>query len=383
MGLTACSTTTPETGVPTATTGAGPTTATTEPSVAAEPSVTSEPFVTTEAASTSAPTGGPDPGPVAGALALAPEGASYLTVTDWARIKQRLGAGDLTGESIQTDRIEFWRGVAGSTVLLTEGALRPENSRLGLRYGVTQDDVLWEVRWSQRATYDSATDDPGTGDDAGGLALRLRDDLDLAGVERAVADGVPGVEGSHLLVDQHLLLREAGEAGTTLLADPGLSAALAPDAETQVVVPGCLSWPAALGVDATIEDQELAAANVPVEDLLDPDAWRMSFTGRAAQVAVIYPEGTSMQAARDDAEIRLTLTEEWPTTESVGWGDAFGLPPGLTGDGYTVTQTASRVMASADYRVLNPTAAATLALAGLVPWAVCSEIDWLAEPTGL
>lgn len=354
--------------------------ASTLPTETTRPAETTRPETTLPGATTAAPV---DPGPVAAALALVPADIDYLTLTHWAAVKQRSGASALTSESIQTDRIEFWRGVAGSTVLLTEGALRPENSRLGLRYGVTQDDVLWEVRWSQRATYDSATDDPGTGDDAGGLALRLRDDLDLAGVERAVADGVPGVEGSHLLVDQHLLLREAGEAGTTLLADPGLSAALAPDAETQVVVPGCLSWPAALGVDATIEDQELAAANVPVEDLLDPDAWRMSFTGRAAQVAVIYPEGTSMQAARDDAEIRLTLTEEWPTTESVGWGDAFGLPPGLTGDGYTVTQTASRVMASADYRVLNPTAAATLALAGLVPWAVCSEIDWLAEPTGL
>ena len=313
-----------------------------------------------------------EPGAAAAALALVPQDAAYLTITEWSAIKERLGAGGLTGESIQTDRIEFWRAVGASTVLLTDGSLRAENSRLGLRYGVTQDDAIWELRWAR----DGADDGPG------GLALRLRDDLDLAGLERAVQDEVPGVEGARVLADQQLLLRGEGDPGATLAVDPAVSVAVDVDAETQVVVPGCRPWPAALGVDATVEEQEALVGGAQVQDLLDPEAWRMSFAGRSAEVVVVYPEGTTEQAAQADARVRLALAEEWPTTESVGWGDALGLPPGLTGPGVEVTPVGDRLVARADYRVVNPTAAGTIALAGLVPWAVCSEIDWLAEPTG-
>ena len=313
-----------------------------------------------------------EPGAAAAALALVPQDAAYLTITEWSAIKERLGAGGLTGESIQTDRIEFWRAVGASTVLLTDGSLRAENSRLGLRYGVTQDDAIWELRWAR----DGADDGPG------GLALRLRDDLDLAGRERAVQDEVPGVEGARVLADQQLLLRGEGDPGATLAVDPAVSVAVDVDAETQVVVPGCRPWPAALGVDATVEEQEALVGGAQVQDLLDPEAWRMSFAGRSAEVGVVYPEGTTEQAAQADARVRLALAEEWPTTESVGWGDALGLPPGLTGPGVEVTPVGDRLVARADYRVVTPPAAGTIALAGLVPWAVCSEIDWLAEPTG-
>lgn len=215
------------------------------------------------------------------------------------------------------------------------------------------------------------------------MALRLRDDLDLDGLGRAVTDGVPGVEGAQVLPGQHLLLRGAGEPGSTVTSEPGLVAALADGAETQVAVPGCLGWPTALGPDAGVEDQEAVAGAVAVEELLDPQAWGIAFTGRQAIVSVVYPEGTDDRAAAADAQARLGLAEVWPTTGSVGWGDAFGLPPGLNGDGYEVGGGGDRIVVTADYRVVNPTAAATVALTGLVPWAVCSEIDWLAEPTGL
>lgn len=341
---------------------------------------------------------GSDPGPVAAALALAPQDASWLTLTDWARIKERLGADHLTSESIQTDRIEFWRAVPNSTVLLTDGVLREENSRLGIRYAVTQDDALWEVRWTGGSAADGAgdgdVDDTGGGaahgDEDGaagvagprGLALRLRDDLDLDGLQRAVADQVTGLAGAQVLPEEHLLLRGAAE-GAGLAGDPAMVAALDLDAETQLAAPGCLGWPTALGVDATVEDQEALADPASLDALLDPEAWGMAFTGREAQVTVVYPEGTSAADAERDAEARLALAEEWPTTESVGWGDAFGLPPGLSGAGFVVEDEGGRVRASADYRVVNPTAAATVVLAGLVPWAVCADVDWLAEPTGL
>jgi hypothetical protein len=215
------------------------------------------------------------------------------------------------------------------------------------------------------------------------MALRLRDDLDLSGLGRAVEDGVAGVEGAQVIPGEHLLLRGAGEPGATLSSTPAVVAALADDPETQVVAPGCLGWPTALGPDADVEDEEAALEVVEVADLLEPQAWGIAFTGRDAVVTVVYPEGTDDPAAVTDARARLALAEVWPTTGSVGWGDAFGLPPGLEDDGVTVGEKDGRTVVTADYRVVNPTAAATVALTGLVPWAVCSEIDWLAEPTGL
>ena len=326
------------------------------------------------AATSAAPVPTPNPGPVAAALALAPADTAYLTVTDWAAIKRRLGAEELTSESLQTDTIEFWRSVGSSTVLLTDGALREENSRLRLRHGVTQDDALWEVRWVRE---DAADDQPG------GLALRLRDDLDLAGLEQAVADEVPGVTGAQVFTGEQLLLRGAATEGSVVEEQGALAAVLADDAESGLAVPGCLPWPTALGVDATVEQQEAVAGVSRVDALRSPRAWGMSFTGRAATLTLVHEDDVSLTEAQADAAVRVELAEVWPTTESVGWVDAFGLPPRLEGDGFVVEETDGQVVTTVDYRVVNPTAAATVALAGLVPGAVCAEIDWLAEPTGL
>lgn len=317
-----------------------------------------------------------DPGPAAAALALAPVDTAYLTVTDWSAIKERLGAGGLTSESLQTDTLEFWRSVGSSTVLLTDGALRGENSRLRLRHGLTQDDVLWEVRW--------AGESGGEGD---GLALRLRDDLDLAGLRRAVAEEVPGVAGAEVVAGDQLLLRgAAGPEGALAASEPMAALLDGEAAESRLAAPGCLSWPTALGVDADVEEQEAVVAGAAVEDLLEPQAWGMSFTGRSATLTVVHGEGLEQEAVEADAAARVALAEGWPTTEGVGWVDAFGLPPGLaegSDAGYVVAEQGGRVVTTIDYRVLNPTAAAGVALAGLVPGAVCAEVDWLAEPTGL
>lgn len=312
-----------------------------------------------------------DPGARAAALALAPGDTAYLTITDWHAIKTRHGAQELTSESIQTDRIEFWRSITHDTVLLTDGALRDQNSLLQQRYGLTQDDVRWEVRWSAAST------------DGAGMALRLRDDLDLDGLARAVADEVPGVEGAEVIETDRLLVRGAGDPMDPLAANYAVGVVMGEAVESQVVVPGCLGWPDALGVDATIEEQESVAGAHAVEDLLDLDAWSLGFAGRGAVATLAYPEGTSAQDAAADAAVRVAMAQEWPTTESVGWNDAFGLPGDLQGEGFLIGERGGLTIATIDYRVINTTAAANVALAGLVPIAVCSQIDWLAEPTGL
>lgn len=318
---------------------------------------------------TTAATGAP--GAVAAGLALAPGDSTVLTVTDWAQIKARHGAGDLTSADIATDRLAFWRSVGADTVLLTDGALRAENSRLGLRYGFTQDDALWEARWTG--------DDPSA--DGGGLALRLRDDLDTAGVQRAVADAVPGVAGAELT--DHLLVRGASANATDTLAARGALVAVAGDAESQYLQRGCSSWPTALGVDATAEQQDAVLAAVDEADLVDLDAFAVGFVGRDAEARLAYPEGTTEAAATADATVRIALTGVWPTTEAVGFSDAFGLPPDATGPGYAVQLSGGRPVVTVPLRVVSTTAAATVTLSQTTPLAVCGEVVLLDEPTGL
>jgi hypothetical protein len=85
--------------------------------------------------------------PFVGALVLAHEDATQLTVTDFDSVRERLGVPGLTSEDLMTDRLEFWRELEASTVLLTDGQLREANSRYDLAYGFTQDDVSWEAHW--------------------------------------------------------------------------------------------------------------------------------------------------------------------------------------------------------------------------------------------
>src|SRR5690606_33362425 len=136
---------------------------------------------TTEAAASEGGTG-PSRRPSAYALALlvVPQSATHLTVTDYDAVRTRLGVPDLTSQDLMTDRLEFWRAAEASTVLLTDGLLRPENSRYDLTYDFTQDDVDAEVRW--------------TGDAGAGFLLALRPGLDLDLVVTAIADGAPGLD---------------------------------------------------------------------------------------------------------------------------------------------------------------------------------------------
>ena len=110
----------------------------------------------------------------AAVLALVPDDATTLAVTDFEQVRLVLGASLLTGESPAAERDRFWRQAEQRAPLLSTGLLRPVETRLLRDYGFTQDDVEWEASF--------------TGPAGGGWVMSLRDDLDLAGVERAVAD---------------------------------------------------------------------------------------------------------------------------------------------------------------------------------------------------
>jgi hypothetical protein len=321
---------------------------------------------TAPAPSTSSPAPVTTPPPVAvapalNALAATPEGATHLTVTDFDALRARLGVPDLSSEDLMTDRLEFWRRVPTSTVLLTDGLLREDNSLFDLRYGFTQDDVDWEAHWAGERS---------------GFVLGLRPDLDLAPVERAVADAVPVLAGAEVLRDLSAV-RGGDVAGERAwLDDAGLVELAHVEAESLLVRRGCVPFLDALGVDATVEDLDPLLADHDVTGLLEVEAVALAFTGTRATVRLLYPAGVGEQEVLDDLGARVALAADWPVVESIGFPDGFAV------DRAEVLGPDGRVGEVA-YPVTNPTAAANLALADLVPLGVCSEPGDLAEPTGL
>ncbi len=342
--------------------------------------------VTTEGTTTSAPgTGGPpdgttdtgaapdgttDTGDAAAgaglsayglALLAAPAEATHLTVTDFDAVRERLGVPDLTSEDIMTDRLEFWRSADASSVLLTDGLLREENSRYDVTYDFTQDDVDAEVRW--------------TGPDGGGLLLVLRPDLDLDLVQAAIDDDAPGLEGAVLDRDTATVSQGLGTGGVWATSSHSAAARVGDvPAESLIVRNGCVPFNDALGADATVEDQDALLAAHDVEGLLDVEAVAVAFTGLEATVRLAYPVGTAPAAIEGDLAARLALAEDWPVTESIGFRDGFerGSVAGVDAE-----------IGELEFAVTSPLGAALLALADLVPLGVCTDVELLAEPTGL
>lgn len=295
------------------------------------------------------------------ALLAAPVEATHVTITDYDAIRARLGVPDLSSQDIMTDRLEFWRAAEASSVLLTDGLLREENSRYDLTYDFTQDDVDAEVRW--------------TGPQASGFLLALRPDLDLDLVQAAIDDEAPGLEGA-LLDRATSSVRTDGGDGAVWATSSSSAVTDVADvaAESVLVRNGCVPFADALGVDATIEDQEAVLAAHDVEGLLDVQAVAIAFAGQTATVRLAYPDGAGEAEMEEDLAARLALAQDWPATETIGFADGFGQG--------SVTGTDGRV-GELSYAVTNPGAAANLALADLVPLGVCTDVEWLEEPTGL
>ena len=105
-----------------------------------------------------------------------------MTVTDFDESRTSLGVPDLTSDALMSDRTDYWERARRESVLLAEGMLLADSSLLMLDYGFTQDDVDWEAHFITP--------------DGPGWILGFRPDLDLAPVERAVADGVAGLAGA-------------------------------------------------------------------------------------------------------------------------------------------------------------------------------------------
>src|SRR3546814_15725871 len=82
-------------------------------------------------------------------LALVPAATEVLTITDYTELRTYFGVPDLTSDSLMTDRSAFWERVDREAMVLTDGLLRDENSRLWLAHGFSQDAVTWEPRFTR------------------------------------------------------------------------------------------------------------------------------------------------------------------------------------------------------------------------------------------
>ena len=289
--------------------------------------------------------------PDVAALVLVPADAEVVTVTDLDAIRARLGVPDLTSADLMTDRQAFWDRAERTTVLLTDGLLRADNSELWLDYDVTEDDVDWEARF--------------TGPSGPGYVLGFRPDQDMAKVQAAVDAGVGPLAGATVWPDLHLLTLGVAEEGDPVWAsDPDLVGLLQEPAESAYLRRGCIPFADALGTDATFEDQEAVLAKHDVAGLDDLPAVAVSF-GDDVATAWLGP-------GRDDLFDRADLLADWPTTGPIGFPDGFsGLP--------AVDPSTGRI----GLHVSNPVAAANLTLTEILPFGVCNDATPLDEPTGL
>ncbi len=283
--------------------------------------------------------------PAQAVLSLVPQSADVLTVTDWDAIRAQLGQPDLTSEDLVTDRVTFWERADAEAALLTDGVLREEGSRLELDYGFTQDDVDWEAHW--------------TGTDGPGFVIALRPDLDLAGVRRAVADGVGPLEGAEVVAADHLVV--AGTAEEDVWAGEDRWEELVDEPATATYLQrGCTPLNEALGPDADADDQAALLAEHPVTTLDELPGFAVAYGDHTATVRV--------EPGRSDLFERLRLGEDWP------------VPP-FTQE--YVNGAADPASGRIGYAVPRPPRAASLALLGELPFATCPEVVPFEEPTGL
>jgi hypothetical protein len=242
---------------------------------------------------TTSPVYDPSLEPAAAVMALVPEEATRLAVTDFDQIRLQLGNPDLSPTAPPRVRAEFWTRVDEETAALTRGLLRDDEDELREEYGFSQDDVLWEAQF---------------GDDTGvtGWVLRFGDDVDMGEVQRAVDDEVGPLGGVQVAAEQRVI----GTGTTTSLdaswaADPELTSLVGRPAASTYVERGCIGFEDVFG-EGTL-DQLAAAPSEDVAELTDLTSYAVSFGGDLA-TARLGP-------ARSDTFARSRLADTLPETE--------------------------------------------------------------------
>lgn len=271
--------------------------------------------------------------PSAAVLALVPEAASTLTVTDFDHLRLVLGLGSLTSASSAADRARFWQQVPGSASM-SPGMLRPFEQRLRSEFGFSQDDVAWE------ATY---------GGQASGWVLAFHDKVPMESIERAVTAGVGPLRGAVVDGERKLVTSaETPAVEESWGAVDGLLALVGRQAVATYVERACIPFDAVFGtgMEAKLADAPRAALRA-IDEL---DSFAVALGGELATV--------QLGPGRADAFDRMRLAGVMPPTEpEFGLVMSRGVADPSTGRlGYTLT---------------DPAAAARLTKERQLPFAVC------------
>lgn len=272
--------------------------------------------------------------PSAAVLALVPEAASTLMVTDFDQLRLVLGFGSLTGKSPAGELARFWRRMP-RTAALSTGMLRPRQERLKRDFGFTQDDVAWEAR------YDG---------DAAGWVMAFHPKVSMAAVQRAVRAGVGPLKGAVVDTERRLVSSAPlPEPEASLGADPTMVALAGVEGVSTYLSRGCLPFDTVFGPGMESKLAEAPAA--ALRQLDDLDGFSVVLGGELVTVR--------LGDDRSDAFERARIAEFMPRTDP-----DFGL--------VMTRPVADPSTGRVGYTLADPVGAATLIRERELPFAVCA-----------
>jgi len=290
-----------------------------------------------EPASIDATTFNPDLEASAAVLPLVPSDAVDLTVTDFDQIRLQLGMPDLDGGDPKREREQFWRRAAMEAPLLLGGMLRDIDDQLRREYGWSQDDVAWEAHFG--------------GPDGVGWVLKIRDDLPMGDIIRAVDAGIGPLRGAVVRGEDHLVVSNVADDGTdSWAADADLVDLVGVPGSATYVSRECIPFDDVFG--AGVKEALAPSPSADVAALEELGGYSVTFGGELATVR--------LGAERSDVFDRMRLPERLPATDP-----EFGL-------GYQ-RGAADPLGGRIGWQLGDPVIAAELALDKQLPFAVCAD----------
>ncbi|MDQ4055028.1 MAG: hypothetical protein M3237_20355 [Actinomycetota bacterium] len=290
-----------------------------------------------ETSSTDIPDFNPDLEASAAVLPLVPSDAVDLTVTDFDQIRLQLGVPDLDGGDPKRERDQFWQQAAAEAPLLLGGMLRDIDDQLRREYGWSQDDVAWEAHFG--------------GPDGVGWVLKIRDDLPMGDIIRAVDAGIGPLEGAVVRGEDHVVVHNGADDGTeSWAADADLVDLVGTPGSATYVSRECIPFDDVFG--SGVKEALAPSPSADVEALEELGAYSVTFGGELVTVR-LGPE-------RSDVFDRMRLPEKLPETDpEFGRGYRRGAADPLGG----------RI----GWDLGDPAIAAELALDKELPFALCAE----------
>jgi hypothetical protein len=273
----------------------------------------------------------------AAVLSLVPTDAVDLTVTDFDQIRLQLGVPDLTGADPQRFRDAFWRDAEIEAPLLLGGMLRDVDEELETDYGWSQDDVAWEAHFGSPAGV--------------GWVLKIRDDLPMGDIIRAVDAGVGPLAGAEVRGEDHLIVSNVATDGDeSWAAEPDLVALVGTPGSATYVSRECIPFDDVFGEGVKEELAPSPSADVSALDGLGP--FSVTFGGELATVR--------LGGDRGDVFDRMRMVETLPdTVPEFGLGYQRGVADPLGG----------RI----GWVLGDPVIAGQLALEKKLPFAICAD----------